>query len=185
MLHLSNFSQIIWKVLYENGFQCKKSYFCTLKWFIFKFTVLQNNKVWSPQIYYMQCGSWLSIALTFIYYALTLLSLLLYAKSSLLYITRQTDLELSFGCTNCCHWGKRPDINQTEMVLPWPYYPLHLSSKPETLSAIKGQNLAYLQGNSCQKYVTLLSPTCLPQSHLQFYSSFLMVPHEWEILIWK
>lgn len=55
------------------------------------------------------------------------------------------------------------------------------------LSAIKGQNIAYLQENSYLRDVSphLAQPVFPTQSHLQFHSSFFMVPHKWEILVWK
>lgn len=73
-------------------------------------------------------------------------------------------------CTDLCHWGKGPDISQTERVLPWPSYLLHYhSSKP-------GASVKHQRPESClfsgvqlsQRCVTLLSPISLstPKSPL-------------------
>lgn len=121
----------------------------------------------------MQCGSWLSVALTFIYYALTFLSLLLYAKFHLLYITKliQNDhLVALIAATGI--------KGQTSVSPLWSYldHTTHFTfplSQGLLLSAIKGQNLAYLQENSYLRDVLphLAQPVFPTQSHLQFHSS--------------
>lgn len=113
----------------------------------------------------MQCGAWLSVVLTFIHYALILLNLLLYAEFSLLYITasQQTDLELSPGCTVCCHCYKRTDISQTIRILFWLSYLFdHHSSNPGApVRHQKPEACLYTREQLSQKCVISLSRTSL------------------------
>lgn len=126
----------------------------------------------------MQCGSCLSVALTFTYYALTLLSLLLDAKFSLLYITRQTDLELSLGCTDCGHGDKEPDISQKGSHVGCTTSFTFVLSSQGLLSGIKALTLAFLQGGSYCRAVSPYSgqPVFPPKVTSRFHSFLLMVP---------
>lgn len=111
------------------------------------------------------------------YYAPTLLSLLLYAKFSLLYITRQTDLEISPGCTDHCHWGRGPDMSQTERILNLAILPPFLQARGSCQASEKSQSCLFAGGRAISE-MCHLNPTSFstPKSPPNAFVSPCTVP---------